>query len=105
MKKTIIFSLGLTLALAACGGPPKPADNEETNFSEMGNVVSNDIEMVNEAPAAPVNMVEPTNRMAPPKLSDEQQIQEDAEASGMTSRLSDDAETKAGGAANNATHN
>jgi hypothetical protein len=75
------------LGLAACSSDPTPPDS--------GNIVEN--ETVDEAPlplpepAVPevVNDVAPANVSVaiPDKIPDEQQMQEDADAAGMTSRL------------------
>ncbi|HEX7821154.1 MAG TPA: hypothetical protein VF463_11110 [Sphingobium sp.] len=90
-KSCSLALLGVLLALAACGKKPheEPVQNEET-IEEPDNVT---VEEVNPAapPAAETNSAKPVeNRVAPPEVSEEQQMQDDAEASGMTSRLPDD---------------
>jgi predicted small lipoprotein YifL len=81
------------LALAACGKKkPEEAPVENDVVAAPENV-----------PVAPPPMPEvpvetnaakaPENRVAPPEISDEQQMQDDAAATGMTSKLPDDAGT------------
>jgi hypothetical protein len=77
------------LALSACGKKPEeaPVENNEV-IEEPANVIA-----PAPPPEAPVetNSAAPvTNRVAPPEITEEQQMQDDAEATGMTSRLPDD---------------
>ncbi|MCE7796848.1 hypothetical protein LWE61_09790 [Sphingobium sufflavum] len=78
------------LALSACGKKPEetPVEND---------IVVNEVENVTDAPPPSVvlpeedNSAKPVeNKVAPPEISEQQQMQDDAEATGMTSRLPDE---------------
>ncbi len=87
MRKTAVLALSSALALAACnrGAEEKlPEDNvvEVDNAADTANVAV-------VLPAA--NATNAAARPAPaPRLTDQQQMHDDAEASGMTSRLPDE---------------
>lgn len=95
MKKTIaILAAGsLALALSACGGPKTDDVPVETNVM---NIEIDNSAMVNEALATP----EPTaNVAAAPAargadFSDGAQTQDDADATGMTARVSRDGDNE-----------
>jgi type IV secretory pathway VirB10-like protein len=85
MRKIALFALVGALALSACG--KKEEDTPVTN-----NLVEPPVEnVIVEEPEAP--LPEPQNNAVatpvapPPSVSEQQQIQDDAEATGMTSRL------------------
>lgn len=90
MRQLALIAFAGALALSACG-------KTEEEAPATNNMVEPPVEnVVVDEPDAP--MPEPQNNAvatppAPaPKISEEQQIQDDAEATGMTSRLSEDAE-------------
>lgn len=93
MKRVLIL-VGFA-ALAAC------SRNEPVDDVETGNL--GDYEMINEAlpeplnaPAAtPANAVVAEPEPAPDPLAEQEQIQEDADATGMTARLPSDEEETA----------
>ena len=83
-------ALSGALLLAACG-------QKEEEAPATNNLVEPPVENViveePEAPAPePQNVAEPAPVAPPPSISEEQQILDDAEASGMTSRLPRDGE-------------
>ncbi|MFB0874724.1 MULTISPECIES: hypothetical protein [unclassified Sphingobium] len=85
MRKIALAALAGTLILAACG--KKPEEPEATN-----NLVEPPVEnVVVEEPDAPLpepqNNAVATPAAPPPSVSEQQQILDDAEATGMTSRL------------------
>lgn len=83
----LVFAAIATLTLAGCGGPEAPPP-PETNIEEVGPVV-NEPEVINEAPL-PTPSATPDNiAVADPAESKavEQQMQEDADATGMTARI------------------
>lgn len=91
MRKS--YSLALfagVLALGACGKKPQEEPVENNVIVEEPEDVP--VENFTDAPPPPVtNIVKPVeNRVAPPEISEEQQMQDDAEATGMTSRLPDE---------------
>jgi hypothetical protein len=84
------------LALSACGKKPheEPVDTNEV-VNEPENVPAE--EMNEPAPVPEANVAKPMeNRIAPPEISEEQQMQDDAEATGMTSRLPDNSDAATG---------
>lgn len=90
MRKLALIALAGALVLSACG-------KKEEEAPATNNMVEPPVEnVVVDEPDAP--MPEPQNNAIatppapPPKISEEQQIQDDAEATGMTSRLSEDGE-------------
>ncbi len=90
MRKLALVALAGALALSACGKKEEEAP-VTNNLTEppVENVVVDEPE----APLPePQNNAVATPPAPPPKISEEQQIQDDAEASGMTSRLSEDGE-------------
>jgi protein involved in sex pheromone biosynthesis len=87
MRKAAILTLTAALALAACNS--KPAEKlPEDNVVEVDNTTEN----ANVAIAPPAENV--TNVTAKPAsapgFTDEQQMHDDADASGMTARLPDE---------------
>lgn len=87
------LTLAVMIALAGCNGR---RDDETINDANVMNVPEE------EAPSEPVpfndsqipsNTAAVENRISPPEISEEQQIQDDADATGMTSRLPDENET------------
>lgn len=89
MRKLAFIALAGALALAACG-------KKEEEAPVTNNLVEPPVEnvIVNEPEAAP--LPEPTNNsaeakpVAPPTISEQQQIEDDAAATGMTARLTPD---------------
>lgn len=85
-KIALIVALSGALALAACG------KKEEEAPAATNNLVEPPVEnIVVEEPEAPLPEVQnnavATPAAPPPSISEQQQIQDDAEATGMTSRL------------------
>ncbi|MHA6722546.1 hypothetical protein [Sphingomonas sp. RS2018] len=94
MKKLLPAIAALTL-LTACGGgnddAPPPVDNGEELLD-----VTNEAVGVPEAPLPEaMNIPEPANiaEETPPPTPPEQQVQEDADATGMTARVDRSAQT------------
>ncbi|KQM98566.1 hypothetical protein ASE85_12000 [Sphingobium sp. Leaf26] len=86
MRKIAFIALAGALALAACGKKEEPAPDATNNLVEPP--VENVIVEEPEAPLPEVqNNASATPVAAPPKVSEQQQILDDAEASGMTARL------------------
>ena len=90
-KTTALLAMAGLMTLAACHGKdegPPPADNDiieldnnETQPPEAPPVIE---------PEAPTNNVaEPKAPPPPPKVSEDQQMLDDADATGLTSRLPD----------------
>ena len=85
MRKIALAALAGALALSACG-------KKEDETPATNNLVEPPVEnVIIEEPEAPLP---PTNNAAqapepapPPSISEQQQIQDDAEATGMTARL------------------
>jgi uncharacterized protein YcfL len=101
MRKTALLPLAGLALLAACGSKEteEPATDNDAIVEEPANIVE-----LNEATApAPENVTNEVRPAAPPKISEEQQTLDDADATGLTSRLSqDDAHAGHGDAANQA---
>ncbi|AJR24909.1 MULTISPECIES: hypothetical protein [Sphingobium] len=88
MRKFALIALAGTLALAACG-------KKEEEAPATNNLVEPPVEnAIEEEPVAPAP--EPGNNAAapepapPPSISEQQQIEDDAAATGMTARLGQD---------------
>ena len=94
MRTAAILTLATMLSLAACNRGPEeklPSDNS----AEVGNVAVAP-ENVTAAPAAAnATNTTATKAMPAPGFTDDQQMKDDADATGMTSRLPD--ETPASG--------
>lgn len=94
MRKIALVALAGALTLAACGKKEEEAP-VTNNLIEppVENVI---VEEPDALPAAPAPEAEPENRATPaappPSVSDEQQMMDDAAATGMTSRLPADGE-------------
>ena len=85
MRKFALIALSGALILSACGKREEEAPAPTNNLVEPP--VDNVIVEEPEAPAPePQNVAEPAPVAPPPSISEEQQILDDAEASGMTSR-------------------
>ncbi|MDO7834498.1 hypothetical protein Q4610_05510 [Sphingobium sp. HBC34] len=86
MRKIALVALAGALALAACG------KKEEDAPAATNNLVEPPVEnVIVDEPDAPLPEVQ-NNAVAtppapPPSISEQQQIQDDAEATGMTARL------------------
>ncbi len=85
-----MLALAGTLVLAGCNGGRDDENARDDNV--MDELDERPVDTV------PFNRVEeepsaPENKVQAPQISEEQQIQDDAEASGMTSRLPDETET------------
>lgn len=85
MRKIALIALSGTLVLAACG-------KKEEQAPATNNMVEPPVEnVIVDEPEAP--LPEPQNNAVatpvapPPSVSEQQQIQDDAEATGMTARL------------------
>jgi PBP1b-binding outer membrane lipoprotein LpoB len=98
LKWTI--ALAATLMLAGCNSAPDAPPPNTANLSDEVPLDS----IPPETLPTPANSAPVENIAAPPEFSDEQQIQDDAEATGMTSRLPDESATPAGGAQDHAGH-
>lgn len=91
MRKVGFLTLATALTLAACtsAAPEKLPDD---NMSEIGNLSENTDVAITPPPA--VNVAEPSNataKAAPaPGFTEEQQMKDDADATGMTARLPDE---------------
>ncbi len=93
MRTSALLSLTAALALAACNASPSdklPEDNATEIDQALGNEAN-----ANVAVALPAeNATNETAKTAPaPGFTDEQQMHDDADASGMTARLPDEAPT------------
>ncbi len=91
MRKAGFSTLAAALALAACNSSA-PEKLPDDNMSEIGNL-SDNVDVA--VPPAPVeNAANATNETAKPApapgFTEEQQIKDDADATGMTSRLPDE---------------
>ena len=84
MRKIALAALVGALALSACG-------KKEEEAPATNNLVEPPVENViveePEAPLPPANNASAPEPAAPPSISEQQQIQDDAEATGMTARL------------------
>ncbi|HUD92061.1 hypothetical protein [Sphingobium sp.] len=86
MRKFALIALAGALALSACGKKEDEAPAATNNLVEPP--VENVIVEEPEAPLPePQNNAVATPAAPPPTVSEQQQIQDDAEATGMTSRL------------------
>lgn len=96
LPRTLAFAaLSGALFLAACGKKEEEAVPATNNLVEppVENVVIDEPD----APLpAPSNNAVATPAAPPPSISEQQQIQDDAEASGMTSRLRENGEGSQG---------
>lgn len=84
--------LAATLALAACGSKTEETatdlrENIVTEMPDEGNVVTN---IADSAPTPPPAVNETTPVAPPPAFTDSQQMRDDADATGLTSRLPTD---------------
>jgi len=94
MRLKWTLTLVVTLALAGCNGR---RDDENANDANDANVMNVPEEVpIDTAPLnasqIPSNAGAAATKASPPQISDEQQIQDDADATGMTSRLPDETE-------------
>jgi hypothetical protein len=88
-----------TLALAACGSKTEETATDlrediVTEMPEEGNVVVNIADSAPPPLPAPVNVTEAA--APPPAFTDSQQMRDDADATGLTSRLPTDGGSGAG---------
>ncbi|MET0371825.1 MAG: hypothetical protein ABW039_10660 [Sphingobium sp.] len=81
MRKTPFLLLSAALALSACGKKPEEPVTNNLVEPPVENVI---IDEPDAAPPVANNSVAPAPA---PEIPDEQQIQDDAAAAGMTSRL------------------
>jgi len=88
MRRTWTLALAATLMLAGCGREPDHENTDDTNVVNAIEEAPVDTAPFNDVQAPSNAAVEP--RASPPDISDEQQIQDDADAAGMTSRLPDE---------------
>lgn len=89
MRISLVLAITGMFMLAGCEGARDEGNVRDENVTETSHERLNDAAPLNRS-EEPKNVAAPENRMAEPEISDEQQIQDDAEASGMTSRLSDE---------------
>lgn len=83
------------LALSACGKKHEEPPVEDNMVVEEPENVTNEIPPLAQPPVEENSAQPVENRIAPPQISEEQQMQDDAEATGMTSRLPDEEGTSA----------
>ncbi|MDI1295249.1 MAG: hypothetical protein PSY12_05105 [bacterium] len=94
MRKTTrslaLFALAGALALSACGKKPDEEGPATNNLVEppVENIIIDEPDAV----PPPGNNVVATPAAPPPSVSEQQQIQDDADATGMTSRLRENGE-------------
>ncbi len=86
MRISLMLAVAGVLILAGCEGARDDGNARDENVTEMPQERLNEAAPLNRS-EGPKNVAAPENRMEEPEFSDEQQIQDDAEASGMTSRL------------------
>jgi hypothetical protein len=95
MRIIALAALAGALALSAC-------DKKEDEAPVVNNLVEPPVENViveePEAPLPPSENATAPQPAAPPSISEQQQIQDDAEATGMTARLDRDAPSEAANA-------
>ena len=89
MRKIALAALVGALALSACG---KKEDETPATNNMVEPPVENVIIEEPEAPLPPANNAAAPEPAPPPSISEQQQIQDDAEATGMTARLDPSAE-------------
>lgn len=89
MRKIALAALVGALALSACG---KKEDETPATNNLVEPPVENVIIEEPEAPLPPANNAAAPEPAPPPSISEQQQIQDDAEATGMTARLDQSAE-------------
>lgn len=89
MRLMILASAGL-LALSACSGGHKDEEILTENGTEETNVAAPDMNLVAPPPVVVENATNVATPAPPPAFSDEQQMRDDADASGLTSRLPDE---------------
>ncbi|MCP1469396.1 type IV secretory pathway VirB10-like protein [Sphingobium sp. OAS761] len=87
MRKIALIALSGALALSACGKSPEEDAHAVNNMVEppVENVIVQEPDAL--PPPEPANNAVATPVAPPPSVSEQQQILDDAEASGMTSRL------------------
>ncbi|MEA3388368.1 hypothetical protein [Sphingobium sp. CCH11-B1] len=91
MRKIALLTLAGALALSACG---KKAEEAPATNNMVEPPVENVIIDEPDAPIAePQNNAAATPPAPPPSVSEQQQIQDDAEATGMTARLPEGGES------------
>jgi len=90
MRKIALLTLAGALSLSACNREPAEEPQAANNMMEVPeeSIPANE----DEAPAAVPNNTTPAAPVAPPpQVSEDQQMQDDADATGLTARLPDDA--------------
>jgi len=95
MRLKWTLALAITLTLAGCNGRRDDENAIDTNDANVMNVPEElpiETGPLNDSQTPP-NADAAENKASPPQISDEQQIQDDADATGMTSRLPDETET------------
>ncbi|MDX3908604.1 MAG: hypothetical protein QHC67_02170 [Sphingobium sp.] len=86
MRRIALFTLAGALALSACDRKPAEEPQPANNMMEVPQETIPADEA--EAPAAVPNNTTPAAPPAPPpEISEDQQMQDDADATGMTARL------------------
>jgi hypothetical protein len=90
MRTAAVLTMIAALTLAGCNRGAEEKLPEDLNVAEVGNV---DAPMANAMPAPPVenaaNVAEPKAAPAP-GFTEDQQMKDDADATGMTARLPED---------------
>lgn len=89
MRMTVMLAVAGTLVLAGCNGGRHDENVSDENVIDNFEEAPIDVAPVNRAEPL-LNTAAPENKVEAPRISEEQQIQDDAEASGMTSRLPDE---------------
>ena len=86
---TVALPLAALFALAACSGQQaEPVPENETLVEPLNDAAT--VEAIDQPEAPVAAELPPTNvapTLPPPEVADEEQIREDAEATGMTARL------------------
>jgi predicted small lipoprotein YifL len=93
------IALATCVALAACSGKgPEPLPEDTAVETPVDESVPTVVEEPDEA-LPPANITNTAKALPPPEVPDEEQIRDDADATGLTARLPEDT----GAAADNAT--
>lgn len=96
MRNAALLTLAAALALSACG-----REEREEEAPVVNNSAEVPVETISEPEApAPVNASNVAAPAPPPEFSDEEQMRDDADATGLTARLPDGDSDMTGSTAN-----
>lgn len=89
MRKIALLTLASALALSACNRKPTEEPQPANNMIEVPeeSIPTNEAEATT---TVPNNTAEEPKPAPPPSVSETQQMQDDADATGLTARLPDD---------------